>query len=230
MADYKVGQKILIKTSYRDKDGKLILAGRPGVIVDMDKGYSPNYKVEVQMPDGPYVISLNQARGPERGFLLDTPENRAKYPIPNWEQIDLEELHWPKLMSPTGIRVRSDAFDGFISKIAQACGAIDATETDISVTYSPYHWGNLEYANENEKKIYAFPSEARAKAFWELLKWIDWYGKTEYGAGVEKGHNLLLQLNQGELTIDMFNQKVEEESRLRSYEQHPWKQECEVKK
>lgn len=223
MANYQVGQKILIKTSYRGSDGKLILAGRPGVIVSMDDSrFWPKYKVEVQMPDGPYVISLHQSRHPECGFLLDAPKARARYPIPNWEQIDLEELRWPKLMKPTGIRVHSDAFNGFISNIAKACGAIDAAETGMAVEHTPYHWGNLEYARDNAKKIYIFPSEDRAKAFWELLKWIDWYGKVNYGAGIKKGHNLLLQLNQGELTIDMFTQKVKEESQLRSYEQHPW--------
>jgi len=223
MANYQAGQKVLIKTSYRGSDGELILAGRPGVIVSTEDGrFWPNYKIEVQMPDGPYVISLHQSRHPEAGFLLDTPKARARYPVPNWKQIDLEELRWPKLMEPTGVRVRSDAFNGFISNIAKACGAIDAAETGIVVEYSPYHWGNLEYARDNEKKTYIFPSEDRAKAFWELLKWIDWYGKVKYGAGIKKGHNLLLQLNQGELTINMFTQKVKEESRLQSYEQHPW--------
>lgn len=223
MADYQVGQKILIKTSYRGDDGQLILAGRPGVIVAVDGGHWPHYKAEVHLPDGPYVISLHQSHHPEGGFLLDTPKNRAKYPIPNWEQIDLAELHWPRLMELAGIRVRSDAFDGFMPDIAKACGAIDVSETGIRVSYCPYHWGSLEYARDGEKKVYGFPSEDRAKAFWELLRWIEWYGKAKYRAGVEKGHNLLLQLNQGELTMDMFSKRVEEESRIPSYEQHEWK-------
>ena len=220
MANYQVGQKVLIKTSYRD-DGKFILAGRPGVIVGQGERWTSEYQIEVQMPDGPYTVTTRQSTNEKYGFLLDTPKNRDRYPVPDWEQIDLKELHWPKRMVAVGIRVRTDAFDGFMANIAKACGAIDATETGIRVTYCPYQWGSLEYAHENAVKTYIFPSEARAKAFWELLRWIDWYGKTNYGAGIKKGHNLLLQLNQGDLTIDMFTKRVAEESRLR-YEKNPW--------
>ena len=221
MANYQVGQKVLIKTSYRDGDEKFILAGRPGVIVGQGERWTSEYQIEVQMPDGPYTVTVRQSTNEKYGFLLDTPKNRDRYPVPNWEQIDLKELHWPKRMSPVGIRVRIDAFGGFIAKIAAACGAVDATKTGMSVTYSAYHWGNLEYARENSVRTYIFPSEDRAKAFWELLRWAEWYGKKNYNAGIKTGHNLLLQLNQGELTIDMFTKRVAEESRLQ-YEKNPW--------
>ena len=222
MANYQIRQKVLIKTSYRDGDGKFILAGRPGVIVGQGERWTSEYQIEVQMPDGPYTVTVRQSTNEKSGFLLDTLKNRDRYPVPDWEQVDLKELHWPKRMSPIGIKVRSDAFGGFMANIAAACGGIDATETGVSVTYSGYHWGNLEYARENSVRTYIFPSEDRAKAFWELLRWIEWFGKKNYGAGIKTGHNLLLQLNQGELTTDMFNKRVAEEIRIESYERHVW--------
>jgi len=214
---YKVGQNILIRTSYRDKNDKFILAGRPGVIVGReDSHYWPDYQLEVQMPDGPYIIKTHQSKS-EGGFLLDTPQNRIKYPVPDWNQIDLKELHWPKLMRPSGIKVRADSFDGFISKIAEACGGIK-TEYDIDTRYS---WGHLGY-NGDTKAQYMFPSPARVKAFWELLRWIEWYGKAKYKAGVKTGQNLLAQMARGELTGDMFEGKVDDEARMKSFEKHEW--------
>ena len=225
MANYQVGQKVLIKTSYRGGDGKFILAGRPGIIVGQGDRWTSEYQIEVQMPDGPYTVTVRQSTNANWGFLLDTPKNRSRYPIPDWEQIDLKELHWPKRMSPVGMKVRSDAFGGFMAKIAMACGAIDATEQEMDITSSDYHWGNLEYARESSIRTYIFPSKARAKAFWELLRWAEWYGKEHYVAGVKAGHNLLLQLNQGELTMDTFNKRVAEEMRIESYERHVWDEE-----
>lgn len=223
MADCEVGQKVLIKTSYRGSDGQLILAGRPGVIVGIDSGYWSSYKVEVQMPDGPYVVAMRRSTQAQGGFLLDTPKSRARYPVPNWEQIDLAELHWPKQMVPVAMRVRVDAFGGFMDNIAKACGGIDTAEAGIgNVTHASHQWGSLEYAPEGKVKSYIFPSERRAKDFWELLRWIQWYGKMNYGTGIKKGHNLLLQLSQGELTVDMLDRRAAEESRLQPYEQHVW--------
>lgn len=218
MAEYKVGQKVLIKTSYQDKNDKFILAGRPGTIVAMeDSRYWPNYQIEVQMPDGPYITEMHQSKHQTDGFLLDTPRNRERYPVPDWNQIDLRELHWPVLMRPVGIKVRSDAFNGFISKVAEACGGIK-TEGDIAEI--AYKWGDLQYSNKVTR--YIFPSPARAKAFWELLKWIDWYSRANYKAGVETGQNLLMQMARGELTQDMFEHKVYDETRMESYHKHVW--------
>jgi len=215
MAEYKVGQKVLIRTSYRDDSGKFILAGRPGVIAGRDdSSYRPDYQIEVQMPDGPYIVKTRQTRL-EGGFVLDTPQNRIKYPIPDWNQIDLRELHWPQSMKPAGIKVRDDSFDGFMSKIAEACGGIK-TEHDIITTV--YSWGDLEWGKGVR---YIFPSPARFKAFWELLKWIDWYGRAKYNAGVETGQNLLAQMARGELTPDMFKHEVYDKTR-ESYHKHVW--------
>jgi hypothetical protein len=218
---YKVGDKILIKTSYRDKNKQLVLAGRPGVIISLGTGYWPEYEIRVQMPDGPYDIKMRQSTDKTHGILLDNPKNRDRYPIPDWEQIDLAELHWPKLMKPAGIKVDSRSFDGFIGKMAEACGGIDVTEIDMDYSLS-YRWHG-DYTRENELRIYIFPSEARVKAFWELLKWTDWYGKTRYATGVKKGHNLLLQINQGKLTMEMFAKSAAEEMSLsRVYATNPW--------
>lgn len=215
MAEYKVGQKVLIRTSYREND-KFVLAGRPGVIAGRDdKSYWPEYQIEVQMPDGPYIVKTRQSRH-EGGFLLDTPQNRIKYPVPDWNQIDLRELHWPQLMRPMGIRVNGNSFDGFIDKIAEACGGI---KTDHDIASATYSWGSLEYG---EAVRYIFPSSARVKAFWELLRWIDWNGRAKYKAGVEAGQNLLVQMARGELTPDMFHQKVYDKTRTESYHQHVW--------
>jgi hypothetical protein len=217
---YKVGDKVLIKTSYRAKDEQLVLAGRPGVIVGLGTGYWPDYHIRVQMPDGPFEIKMRQSTSPQYGILLDNPKNRARYPVPNWEQIDLTEIHWPKLMTPAAIRLDARAFDGFIGKMAEACGGTDATGTDMNCDVT--HRWHSDYERDS-LRIYVFPSEVRVKAFWELLKWVEWYGKANYAAGVKKGHNLLLQVNQGELTMDMFTNKVAEEQNLsRVYAKNPW--------
>lgn len=220
MSEYKPGQKVLLKTSYR-KDGKYVLAGRPATIVERIGGWGSHYKVEVQMPDGPLQIQVRQSTLESQGLLLDNPKNRERYPVPDWEQLDLEQLHWPKLMAPAGIRVNPKEFGGFIAKVAETCGGIDIAGTDMNISmHNSYRTGDLR---PSDTTIYAFPSEDRAKAFMELLQWTDWYGKTNYAAGVDKGHKLLVELNEGSLTMDMFDRRVQEENRT-VYARNPWKE------
>ena len=205
MSDYKPGQKVLIKTSYRGESGHYILAGRPGVITGHGS-YASDYKIEIQLPDGPYTIGMHQSRMPGTGFLLDTPENRKKYPVPDWNRIDLEEIHWPKLMEPAGLKVDPKVYNGAIDKIMKACGGVNVegtgVRTDITNTYHSHNMSDRDAA------FYAFPSKDRIKAVMELLWWIDWYSTQQYIAGAQKGHKLLVQLNDGELTMDDFNESL----------------------
>lgn len=219
MSEYKPGQKVLIKTSYR-KDGKYVLAGRPGTIVEQMSGWGSHYKVEVQMPDGPFVIEVRQSTLEKQGMLIDTPKNRERYPIPDWNQIDLEQLHWPKLMTPAGVRVNPKEFDGFMSKIAAACGGIDTTGTGMN----PEIHNAFRTSDIRDTVIYAFPSKDRAQAFMELLLWTTWYGETKRAIGVERGHKLLIQLNEGELAMDKFDRRVQEEKSSTVYTRNPWKE------
>lgn len=213
MSNYKIGQRVLIKTSYKDDAGVYHLAGRPGVLKNKSERYSSDYEVEVEMPDGPWVMRVRQSRGEGEGFLLDTPESRKKYPVPDWNQIDLKE--WHKAFIPSGIRVDGDKFGGFINKIAEACGGI---ETDGKYDRTSYNY----YSDSSRNTItYIFPAEERVKAFWELLRWLERWGQRLYGQGVKDGHNLLAQLNAGQITLDEMEGKVSDRQ-VKFYNRHEW--------
>lgn len=221
MSEYAPGTKILIKTSFR-KDGRYILAGRPATVVKRTSGWG-DYDVEVQMPDGPFVTGVHLSTRPGEGFVLDNPENRKKHPVPDWNQIDLEELHWPSLMSPTGIRVNPGNFDGFMKRILDACGGVDATGTDVSVDIN-VAWGDV--LRDKNMGVFIFPSKDRVDAVRDLLNWIRWYRAQGYETGIKKGHKLLVQLNDGELTMADFNESVRSETgHARVDHRNPWPEE-----
>jgi len=55
-----------------------------------------------------------------------------------------------------------------------------------------------------------------------LLRWVDWNSRAKYKTGVETGQNLLIQMARGELTPDMFKQKVYDKTRIESDHKHVW--------
>lgn len=126
---------------------------------------------------------------------------------------------WTLIARQKGWNTFAGASDGFMANIAKACGGIDTAGTGMNVDiYNAWRTGDMR---QEETTIYVFPSQDRAKAFLELLQWISWYGEAKQATGVERGHNLLIQLNEGELAMGDFDRRVQDEKN-RAYTHNPW--------